>query len=258
MRIDYLISLWNFYHYANPPKLEQVIESVRGCGYGIELWGDWADEGGLYDEAVRGRLAGLVAGMPVALHTAGASTAETMDRHIDCAGDIGARIVVLHPGDLAAEVVERPEDLRPNVEFARRAVDRASERGVTLALENGPLAFLVDTLDAVEDLGFCLDVGHPYFEDESISTFLAALKDRLVHLHLQDTLSPAEDGDLPGAFGDHYILGTGGIPADHWQCLARTLKEIDFCGLATFEIHPRNPFQTACLGKAFMRDLLGR
>lgn len=252
MRIDYSVSLWNFYHYSGQPSLERVAQRVRDGGYGIEFWGSWGDEHGLYDETGRKRLAAMTDGMVVSLHTAGAGTQETMTAHIDTAAATGARTIVLHPGDVCM-----PDDPdKPNLEHTKWAVDYADSKGVKLALENGGYEFLCETIGAVDGLGFCLDVGHPYFEDRTIGDFLDALKDRLIHLHIQDTLSEPEKA-LPNAFGDHYILGTGGIPGEHWQDLARTLNEIDFDGIAVYEIHPRDPMQTAFLADRFMADLLG-
>jgi hypothetical protein len=39
--------------------------------------------------------------------------------------------------------------------------------------------------------------------------------------------------------------------------LVATLREIDFDGTAVFEIRPRNPYQTAYLGRRFFDSLLG-
>ena len=120
-----------------------------------------------------------------------------------------------------------------------------------MALENGPLAFLDQAISEVEDLRICLDIGHVYFTDEPLSTFLKVLKTRLVHLHIQDIL-PWEEAWLPHPGRDHYLPGTGGIPEEDWKLLAATLEEIDFQGTAVFEIRPRNPYQTAHLTSQFL------
>ncbi len=88
-----------------------------------------------------------------------------------------------------------------------------------------------------------------------MSKFLDALKERIIHLHIQDVLSEAE-ARLPCTGKDHYIPGTGGIPDKDWNLFATTLQEINFQGIAVFEIQPRNPLQTAFLGRTFMRTLL--
>jgi len=250
MKITYSISLWNFYHYSRQPSLERVIQTVRQAGYGIEIWGAWGDELNLYDAVGRKRLATMTEGMTVSLHSNVAQKREQMLEHIDTAAAIGGRVIVLHPDDLAIA----DDRKKPNLDYARWAVEYADRRGVRLALENGELGFLCETIEAVDGLGFCLDTGHPY-PGGSIADFLNALKHRLIHLHLQDILPQAEK-NVPDAFGDHYILGTGGIPAADWQNLSHTLKEINFDGIGVFEIHPRNPLQTAFLGRGFIEGLV--
>jgi len=126
---------------------------------------------------------------------------------------------------------------------------------VKLALENGPLCVLQSAIEKIDGLGICLDVGHVYFTDDPMSKFLSVLKGRLIHLHIQEIL-PAEEKALPYTGADHYIPGSGAIPADDWRLLVQTLKEINYQGIAVFEIQPRNPFQTALWGKRFMTGIL--
>ncbi|MHC4983587.1 MAG: sugar phosphate isomerase/epimerase family protein [Planctomycetota bacterium] len=252
MRITYSISQWNFFHYANQPSLERVIASVREQGYGFELWGSWADERDLYDEVGRRRLAGPLAGMAVSLHT-GFGYAENFERYknmIDTAAHLKAKAVVLHPGDLSAG-----ETNGPDAELVKRAAEYGRLRGVTLTLENGSFEFLAAAFGMSDSLGFCLDVGHVYFEKHTMREYLDAFKSRLVHLHVQEVL-PADEATIPRVFSDHYIPGTGGIPIEDWKLLVETLKEIDYHGIAVFEIQPRNPLQTAFLGTRFMENLL--
>jgi sugar phosphate isomerase/epimerase len=89
-----------------------------------------------------------------------------------------------------------------------------------------------------------------------MTAYLSALKTRIVHVHLQDILTPVEAG-LPSSGRDHYTPGTGGMPVEDWQLLVATLGEIDFEGTAVFEIRPRNPYQTAYQGRCFFDSLLG-
>ena len=245
MELRYSVSQWNYRHYASVPSLERVIELLREQGYGIELWAGWREETDLFDEVGRRRLRGALEGMTVSLHTAGARTFEEHKKQIDAADDLGGEVVVLHPANIC---VEGRTEL--DAALCREAVAYAAERNVVLALENGGLPFLAEAIEQVEGLGVCLDVGHVYSTPDPMSAYLEALKDRLCHLHLQDVLSPCEKG-LPGTGGDHYIPGTGGIPSEDWGLIAHTLKEINFSGIAVFEIRPRNPLQTALLAKSF-------
>ena len=250
MRIRYSVSLWNYSHYTNVLSLERVIALLREQDYGIELWGSWKEEKDLFDEVGRKRLKHVLQGMTVSLHTAGADTFDLHKKQIDAAVDLGAEVVVLHSSDFFTKT---NRDL--NVQLACKAVAYASEQGVRLALENGQLPFLVNAIEKVEGLSICLDVGHVYLTPDPMSKFLDALKERIIHLHIQDVLSEAEVG-LPCTGKDHYIPGTGGIPDKDWNLFATTLQEINFRGIAVFEIQPRNPLQTAFLGRAFMQNLL--
>ena len=250
MQIKFSVSLWTYYHYADVPSLERTITLLREQGYGIELWGTWKDEKDLYDEIGRKRLKNILQDISVSLHTAGANTLDLHKKQIDAAADLGAGIIVIHPDDILSG---NKKDV--DIELCRKAVAYATEHNVRLALENGELPFLIKALENVNGLDICLDVGHVYFTADPMKKFLDALKKRIIHLHIQDIL-PKTEPLVPHNFGDHYIPGTGGIPEMDWKLIATTLKEINFNGTAVFEIHPRDPFQTAFLGKNFIQNLL--
>ena len=250
MHIKYSVSLWNYFHYSNVPSLERLITLLREQDYGIELWGSWREEKDLFDEVGRKRLKDILQGMKVSLHTAGADTFDLHKKQIDAAVDFGAEVVVLHRDDLVSK-----DNSNLDVHLTWQAVKYAAKHGVKIALENGELPFLVNAIEKVEGLGVCLDVGHVYFTSDPMSKFLYALKERIIHLHIQDIL-PKSESNLPHTDEDHYVPGTGGIPDADWKLVVRTLKEIDFQGIAVFEIRPRNPLQTALLGTNFMQKLL--
>ena len=185
--------------------------------------------------------------MDISFHTAGGNDFAFHKKQIDAAADYGARVLVLHTDDLA----DKSSSL--DVELGRKAVSYANGRGIDLALENGELSFLVDAVRNIEGLGICLDVGHIYSTSDPIEEFLQLLKHRVIHLHVHDVLK--SQTNTVDTFMEHYILGTGKIPRSDWDLLIRVLKEIDFDGMAVFEIAPRTPLQTALLARTFMEDL---
>jgi len=253
VRLQYAISLWNFSHQAHPGSLEEALARMRATGYGVELWGRWPSlEESLYTPAQWARVRAALAGMPVSLHTALVYDLEAHQAQVDAAQALGARVLVVHSDEFFAG-----ERGVLDAGLCREVVAYASQRGVCIALENGQLPFLERAIAAVDGLRICLDVGHVYLTDRPLGDFLAALKSRLVHLHLQDVLAPDEAG-LPHAGADHYALGTGGIPAEDWALLAATLHEIDFEGTAVFEIRPRTPYQVAHRGRQFFDGVLSR
>ena len=249
MNVQYAISLWNYSHYPGTGTLEQELAGIRELGYGVELWAQWKDGPSLYAGSERSRLKAALAGMPVSLHSAIVRGFDQQRAQIDAAQDVGAGVLVVHSDEFYAG-----DSRELDVVLCRDVVAYARDHGVCIALENGPLPFLETALAAVEDLRICLDVGHVYLTDDTMPAYLAGLKGRIVHLHLQDILTPVELG-LPGAASDHYTPGTGGIPQEDWRLLAAHLQEIGFDGTAVFEIRPRNPYQTAILGRRFFDGL---
>ena len=252
MKLHYAISLWNFSHYARSDSLEEELGRMRATGYGVELWDRWPGMESLYAPQQRARVKAALDGMPVSLHTALVYNLEAHLAQVDAAHELGARVLVVHSDEFFAG-----ERGVLDAGLCREVVAYAGERGVCVALENGQLPFLERAIAAVDDLRICLDVGDVYLTETPMRDFLAALKSRLVHLHLQDVLAP-DEADLPHAGADHYALGTGGIPRQDWELLAATLEAIDFDGTAVFEIRPRTPYQMARLGRRFFEGLLIR
>jgi sugar phosphate isomerase/epimerase len=251
LQIDTAVSLWNYGHYRNLKSLPEELALLRELGYGVELWSSFPGEDDLFGERARAWLRPVLEGMRVSLHTALSNEWEAHCKQIDAAAAWGAKVVVIHPSDLCADETGAFDRV-----LAREVVAYGRERGVSLALENGQLRFLAEAIEQVEGLGICLDVGHVYLTAEPMSAFLEALKSRLMHLHLQEVVAPAE-GQFPMAARDHYELGTGGVPAEDWRRLLTTLQEIDFHGMGVFEIRPRPPWQTALRGTRFMDELAG-
>jgi sugar phosphate isomerase/epimerase len=143
-----------------------------------------------------------------------------------------------------------------DIPLGQYVVEYAHSLGLHVALENGQLPFLKEAVDQVPGLEICLDIGHVYLVDESMQAFLDTFKSKIIHLHIQETLSQPERflvGE-DGIIVDHYTPGTGGIPKEDWSLLFDTLDEINFDGMAVFEIQPRKPLQTAFLGKKFMEE----
>jgi sugar phosphate isomerase/epimerase len=255
VNIQYAISLWNFSHYARVDSLEEELHHIRECGCGVELWRDRFPEiQNIYSKSLRMRLKQALGDLPVSLHTARVHGFAEHRTQVDIAHDLGAHVVVVHPDEFFAD---GPGTL--DVALCRDLVAYATESGVRIALENvvfdDQLPFLEQAIEAVDGLKICLDVGHVYRTDWPLCDYLTTLKSHIAHLHLEDTLSPAEIGS-PAARPEHYTPGSGGIAREDWELLVATLVEIGFDGMAVFEIRPRNPYQTASLGMRFIDGLV--
>lgn len=116
----------------------------------------------------------------------------------------------------------------------------------------------MDAIERVPGLNICLDVGHVYLTNDPMKSFMQALKEKIIHLHIQEILSEPERPLLKeeGIIIDHYTPGTGGIPAADWSLCFETLEKVNFGGMAVFEIQPRKPLQTAALGRLFVDRFL--
>ncbi len=254
INLTYAISLWNYIHYQDVPDLKDILAGLRRHGYGVELWNSRIVELDLFDPEVRRNLVSWLEGMPVSLHTdIGLKSRDFHTRQIDAAHDLGASVLVLHSDNLYRDGTKELD-----IDLAKYVVDHAASRGVRLALENGQLPFLVDAIERVPGLNICLDVGHVYLTIDPMESFMEALKEKIIHLHIQEILSEPERPLLheEGIITDHYTPGTGGIPAADWDLLFEALEKVNFAGMAVFEIQPRKPLQTAALGRRFVDGFL--
>lgn len=250
MIIHYAVSAWSYWHHAHIGHLEAEVERARALGFGIELWNRFGRSENLFASENLQHLRPALQDMEVSLHSAIVHSFNEHARQIDTARALGADVIVLHSDDLCKVAGAA---LDPGL--TRDVVGYAAERGIRLALENGQLPVLVEALETVDGLGVCLDVGHVYATSEPLSVFLGHLKNHLIHIHLQDILSPPERR-IARAPRDHYLPGSGGIPQEDWSVLAATLREIDYEGMAVFEVRPRHPLQAAVLGSGFLQSFL--
>lgn len=138
-----------------------------------------------------------------------AATRRRFEQSLDAAESLGARLVVFHPGyDPWKYGGQDQLWLEQNLLFWPPLLERASQAGCTMALENifevrpGTLAALLESVDSPQ-LGHCFDVGHWHlFAEVSLADWFAALGPRLSHLHLHDNF---------GQRDDHLPVGEGGI-----------------------------------------------
>ncbi len=217
-----------------------MVSGIRDAGYGVELFPRWFDEENLYDSINRKRLKMLTADMPSSLHGGGPDTLERHLLQIDTAADTESDVIVVHIDHMKLGGEE------PDFGFAQKVVDLAHDRGVTVALENGPLPVLVRALENLQGLRICLDTGHVYHHPEPMKACLDSLKQDICHLHIQDTLGST----------DHYVPGSGIIPVEDWRYLFDSLEKIRFDGAWVLEIRPRKPLQYAEQTRMFFSELL--
>lgn len=233
----------------NAPTLDHTIELLRQWNFGIELWNRYPEHKDLFKKSAIAKFKDLLQGMDISVHTADGNDFDFHKKQIDAASGYGAKVVVLHTDNLIDK-----ETLSLDVELGNNVVSYANEHGIEIALENGKYDFLVSAAENIENLKICLDLGHIYFTSDPLEKHLKAFKDRIIHLHIHDAFPDGHESTAH-TFKEHYVPGTGKIPKDDWDILVRVLKEIDFEGMAVFEIAPRDPLQTAFIARNFMEHL---
>ena len=146
------------------------------------------------------------------------------------------RKVNLHPDESVSGIFNRDRVIARNIRAIKRAAEDARQYGLKLMIENTLRFFnCVEDLrmlfDAVEDVGFHLDVGHANLNAEKNKTpeFLANFRDRLEHVHLSDNRAGTADLHLP--------LGAGLVP---WKKIISLLKDYKYEGTITLEVFSRD------------------
>ncbi len=159
-------------------------------------------------------------------------------RTLELAGEIGADVVVIHPGRLPAEYVPFPEWHERSWNLLRAALGlllpRAAGLGVRIALENlgnGRDRGVVQTpaehaaiLREFPELWACFDLGHLHTLGGSPGEYLALIGPRLIHVHLHDNR---------GDWDAHLPLGEGTAP---WRETLQALKALGFSGRIVLEL----------------------
>jgi sugar phosphate isomerase/epimerase len=167
-----------------------------------------------------------------------AYTLDLLVRFIRCAGEIGARNIIVGPGKANPLFPMARERL---VSHFHRALDTlaplARQSGVRLLIENMPFAFLPDAdalmtvVDAYGDdrIGVIYDVANAHFIAESPHEGLRRVRDRLGLVHFSDTTQRTYK---------HDPLGLGDVPlAD----LPKTLNEVGYREVPMLEVISHNP-----------------
>jgi len=170
-----------------------------------------------------------------------------LERALDAAAFVGAKIAVLHPQPSGADLTA---DWSTAVERIRRWGSMAEDRGFRLACETSMPNSVPELLrfhDEIDNpaVGVTLDVGHQarfaelaqiekseYASDEGIRAYndlnariVRELGDRLIHLHVHDI--------EPETWAEHKPLVHGFV--DYPQLIA-ALREIEYEGSLVFEI----------------------
>lgn len=196
-----------------PASLDAVADRLGAAGMGLTVHAP-------HNDLNPGALDPLVAEV----------TADRLRRTLECAGRLGANLVVIHPGyDPWRYGFHEELWLERSRAFWPPLIEQAERLGLRVVLENvfdrtpRPLCALLDELGA-PCLGFCLDVGHfQLFSEQSLESWLQALAGHLRHLHLHDNHGE-RDEHLPIGAGSFDFEGLFALLRSHGLGVTATLE----------------------------------
>lgn len=221
-------------HASSDQPLKQVVNRLIEEGWsGIEIMAeglhkevlDWSEKEleelkvlGLRHQ-IRWSIHAPIAGCNLAANGANAiqEVMETVIHTLNIAEELGCTHVVLHPGEVALQEEESPDDRQDALQrvaaFLEVALKATKSSEVKLALENVPpypgllgtdAEFLVQLVEQVNSprVGLLYDCGHAHLCGQA-QTILERMLPYVVGLHLSDN---------QGVQDDHVGLGLGNVP----------------------------------------------
>jgi sugar phosphate isomerase/epimerase len=172
-------------------------------------------------------------------------------RHaVKVCGRLGIPWMVLHPdiftGAFDADHINAMQ--KGNVEFFRSLLDDCEKHNVGIAIENifdhyaksrgceryfagipAEQCALIDELNHPL-IGACWDTGHAHMNHQDQRAGIVALGDRLKAIHIQETCAGVDRDD-------HVLPYSISNPGVDWDGVTAGLREINFPGPFTFEVH---------------------
>jgi len=158
---------------------------------------------------------------------------ERLARHVEIAAQLGARVIVMHPGGRQgfATRAERERIRELNIKAFRRLGDLAAGRDMRIGLENTPRGKptppgLLDFLAAIDHpaMGVTFDTSHANMIDLDIPAAVRELGPHLVAVHVSDN---------DGSGDQHRFPGCGTVD---WPGFMAALGEVGFAAPLNFEI----------------------
>jgi len=160
---------------------------------------------------------------------------DEMNLAIETAATIGARIVIVHSGNMLTNSLdgfEKNRRIETCIQSLKIISETAKKKNVRLALENllggmvageaWQLEQIVGALDK-DVVGVCVDVSHASLCKE-LDKLLKTFAGRVIAVHISDN---------HGKMDDHLIPGEGMLD---FVKIARKLKEINYKGVFTLEV----------------------
>jgi sugar phosphate isomerase/epimerase len=171
---------------------------------------------------------------------------EQMEKYVELIKKLRPNAIVVHPGvfgeggfaknlpnyQKAVEVLGEEKVKELVADNLRHFGKVGAKYNIKIAVENifkgrvySKIPDLISLIEEVnlENVGYCLDIGHAHYDEVDIVNTIRLMKEKLFELHLSDN---AKDRDA------HLPIGFGTI---NWIEIIKALKEIEYKGTATFE-----------------------
>ncbi|GMQ57952.1 hypothetical protein AN1V17_23470 [Vallitalea sediminicola] len=161
-------------------------------------------------------------------------------RAVICSEILGVEWLVIHAGTDFSSPQLVKDSKRKNIEYFKPLIEFAGKHNVGIAIENlwdlniSPLRRytttseeLVDLVDSLnyKNLGICWDVEHANIMKQEQLPALQLIGKRLKATHISDNIGKDDDHILP--YSGH----------TNWEEIMSALKEINYKGDFTYEIH---------------------
>ncbi len=181
------------------------------------------------------------------------STYQKIQQTIDSASENGVKTIILHVSS-----TWNPPHVN-DLGFSRydALVEYAQKKNVRIAFENlrkvGNLACLMDRYERVENVGFCLDIGHEHCYTKTVP-FMDLFGERLLCTHIHDNFGKPND---PNANGDLHLLPFDGNI--DYQKMIRKLDEYAYKGSLMLEVFDvQSPSYLAMPPESFIQTAFDR
>jgi len=235
------LSISTCFNYDVP--IEEQIPAIAEAGFTHLSLGENAEHSGYLTQAGQRRLKTLLQQYGLSIdtihgpHLDSPDSLEQLAAVTRAALELGAPVVVVHPGPFDFPTSELPVRLEAVLSTCTRFEHLGGESGVRFAIENvqpGPATQLaLETLRHLNPqyFGACYDSSHEQIGGPRPFDYLSAFKDRLFTVHLSDRIRE---------FVDHVPPGEGFID---WQALTSVLRSSNFKGPWLFEVMVKHASQ---------------
>ena len=247
MRIQYVVSTMVFWWREHHLSFEQECDFLRSLGFGVELWPTIKGHGDCrYIKRNWTRLKEATEGMVVVLSSRNdGPTLEEWDEQLQCAKMLNASMVT----SLKSLCISDELGIA-DWGFATEVVKMAGNAGVTLCVETGSLAAILQVGKKFDSVRYCLDTGFAHIDPEhTFKEYVDKLAERTTYIHLTDNYGKLDDHEPPGV--------RGGMAREKWDYLLEGLSKFDHDVIGAFEMFPCMPGTMIRQGCNFLFDVVG-